>query len=402
MEEEGEAEREEEGEAEGEEEGEAEGRRRRGSGMRGNWVEERREKRAKKKERLMEEGEAHGRRSIRDYNSLNASAIQMFCSMADSDLLDEARELFKPLSGEVTLPQVAVFTIVISTYANNGNIKDAHKVYQQMIASGVTPTAYTYAALVAGFAVDFSNSDSVWYAKKYFLEMLDRGMKPHSQPYMNLMTFIAYQEPEEEGNKFLEQVQAKGLSLDHYHFPYKEVHRTEQMKVIRICNDLIFSNTNDKDVQKYVLRSCDSAWKIFVLSVNMHNALPEDGNVNEDTIQHALTDPSVLIHTLVIESYLKFGKAKGALEAYWGMLAAGFAPTSYIYTVLIKGLTAHPVFLGDAKKCLLAKKPNAGTYTAVIESFATQGDKGSEECKELVEVMISKGFVPNAKAMREV
>ncbi|KAL6184593.1 hypothetical protein ACLB2K_045994 [Fragaria x ananassa] len=313
----------------------------------------------------------------------------MFCTMADSDLMKQESSLSHSL-------------------VSNGNIRDAHKVYQQMIASGVTPTAYTYAALIAGFAVDFSNSDYVRYAKKYFLEMLDRGMKPHSQPYMNLMTFIAYQEPEKEGNKFLEQVQAKGLSLDHYDFPYNEVHRTEQMKVIHICNDLIFSNTIDKDVQKYVLRSCDSAWKIFVLSVSMHNALLEDGNVNEDTIQHALTDPSVLIHTLVIESYLKFGKAKGALEAYWGMLAAGFAPNSYTYTVLIKGLTADPVFLGDAKKCLLemmekGMRPNAGTYTAVIESFAKQGDKGSEEeCKELVEVMISKGFVPNAKAMREV
>ncbi|KAL6184601.1 hypothetical protein ACLB2K_046002 [Fragaria x ananassa] len=295
--------------------------------------------------------------------------------MADSGFLDEARELFKPLSGQVTLPQVAVFTMVISTYVDNRNIKDAHKVYQQMIASGVTPTptptTYTYALLICGFALDHSNLDSVGYAKQYFLKMLDRGMKPHSQPYMNLVTLIAWQEPEGEPNKFLEQVQAKGLSLDHYNFPYKEGHLTNRMQVMRI-------------------------------------ALLMDGNVNEDTIQHSLTEPSVVHHTLVIESFLKFGKAKGALKAYWGMLAAGVAPNSYTYTVLIKGLTTDPLFSGDAKKCLLemmkkGMRPNAATYTAVIESFAKQGDKGSEEeCKELVEVMVSKGFVPNAKAMREV
>ena len=39
----------------------------------------------------------------------------------------------------------------------------------------------------------------------------------------------------------------------------------------------------------------------------------------------------------------------------------------------------------------------------MIESFAKQEDKACEdECKELVEVMISKEFVPNAKAMTEV
>ncbi|KAL6191977.1 hypothetical protein ACLB2K_038365 [Fragaria x ananassa] len=46
---------------------------------------------------------------------------------------------------------------------------------------------------------------------------------------------------------------------------------------------------------------------------------------------------------------------------------------------------------------------NVTTYTAVIESFAKQEDKAcEEECKELVEVMISNEFVPNAKAMTEV
>ncbi|KAL6184603.1 hypothetical protein ACLB2K_046004 [Fragaria x ananassa] len=334
----------------------------------------------------------------------------MFSSMADSGFLDEAKELFKPLSGEVTLPQVAVFTMVISTYARAGMAMDAHKVYQQMIASGVTPTAYTCTALISGFAKDLSILDSVGYAKKYFLEMLDRGMKPHYKPYMDLMNAIACEEPEEEVNKFLEQIKAKGLSLDDYSFPYKEGHLTKQMEAIRMSTGLVDNNTV---VQKYLEKLLASPWKIIELSLSMHCALLEDGNVNEATkvcnsIQHTVTEPSVVLHTLVIESYLKFGKAKGALKAYRGMLAAGVAPNSYTYTILIKGLTADPLFCGDAKKCLLemmekGMRPNAATYTAVIESFAKQGDKGyQEECKEVVEVMISKGFVPNAKAMREV
>ncbi|XP_062028471.1 pentatricopeptide repeat-containing protein At4g26800-like [Rosa rugosa] len=59
------------------------------------------------------------------------------------------------------------------------------------------------------------------------------------------------------------------------------------------------------------------------------------------------------------------------------MLAAGVAPNSYTYTVLIKGLTTDPNFFEDAKKCLLemmdkGKRPNVATYIAVIEAFARQ------------------------------
>ncbi|XP_062028402.1 pentatricopeptide repeat-containing protein At4g38150-like [Rosa rugosa] len=116
----------------------------------------------------------------------------------------------------------------------------------------------------------------------------------------------------------------------------------------------------------------------------------------------------VAIYTSIIKAHLNAGKTKGALEAYRGMLAAGVAPNSYTYTVLIKGLTTDPNFFEDAKKCLLemmdkGKRPNVATYTAVIEAFARQEDKAAEEeGKDLVWVMMSKGFVPNAKAMREV
>ncbi|KAL6179341.1 hypothetical protein ACLB2K_050857 [Fragaria x ananassa] len=216
--------------------------------------------------------------------------------MADSSFLDEAKELFKPLSGEVTLPQVAVFTMVISTYARAGMAMDAHKVYQQMLASGVTPTAYTYTALISGFAIDLSNLDSLGYAKKYFLEKLDRGMKPHYKPYMDLMNAIACEEPEEEANKFLEQIKAKGLTLDDY-------------------------------IQRKPPDKTDGG--------NPHRALQGDKGYEEE--------------------------CKEVLEV---MISKGFVPNA---------------------------------------KAMREGDKGSEEeCKELVGVMISKGFVSNAKAMRDV
>ncbi|XP_061999136.1 pentatricopeptide repeat-containing protein At5g65560-like [Rosa rugosa] len=319
---------------------------------------------------------------VGDYDALNASAIHLFNSMADSGFLDEARELFKPLADQATMPEVAVFTMAIVVYACAGKTMDALKVHQHdMIATGVTPASYTYTVLISRLAQDFSNLDFVGYAKKHFLEMLDRGMKPRSQTYTKVMNAIAYQEPVEEAKGFLEQRKAKGFSTYHNGFRYKDGHLTEAMQVIHMCIDLVHSN--------------------------------EDGNVDEatefyNTIEQKGIEPIVLIHTSVIEAYLKFCKTKGALEAFLAMLAAGVAPNSYTYTVLIEGLAADRNFFGDAKKYLLemmdkGKRPNAATYTAVIEGFARQEGRAAEdEGKEFVEVMMGKGFVPNAKAMREV
>ena len=48
-------------------------------------------------------------------------------------------------------------------------------------------------------------------------------------------------------------------------------------------------------------------------------------------------------------------------------------------------------------------RPNPATYTAVIEGFARLGNEAADqEAKDLVEVMVSKGFVPNSQAMVKV
>ncbi|PRQ21206.1 hypothetical protein RchiOBHm_Chr7g0236631 [Rosa chinensis] len=110
-----------------------------------------------------------------------------------------------------------------------------------MIASGVTPTAYTYTLIICGMAKDFSDSNFVRYAKKYFLEMLDRGLKPQYQPYMYVIDVIAYREPVEEAKKFLEQIKAKGFIpvIDDFQYKQKPPHRS----IADIENMLISSST---------------------------------------------------------------------------------------------------------------------------------------------------------------
>ncbi|XP_061989067.1 uncharacterized protein LOC133707509 isoform X2 [Rosa rugosa] len=159
--------------------------------------------------------------------------------------------------------------MVIMAYAANGKTKDAHKVYQQMIASGVTPTptAYTYTLIISGMAKDFSDSNFVGYAKKYFLEMLDRGMKPQYQPYMYVMDAIAYREPvEEAAKKFLEQIKAKGFIPVIDDFQYKENHLTEALQAMKtfwcglwdVCHGLRLVSDLGYRAVRWNLRFCSS------------------------------------------------------------------------------------------------------------------------------------------------
>ncbi|KAK9930263.1 hypothetical protein M0R45_027306 [Rubus argutus] len=351
---------------------------------------------------------------IRDYNSLNKWAIKVFNFMSNSGIGEEAKELFKPRRESAVLPDVAIFTIVIRAYVCAGKSKAAHKVYQRMIAAGVAPTSCTYSLLITSLGRDSASDVSfVGYAKKYFLEMLEKGMKPSSVSYVAVFNAIACRETVEKGREFLALIKAKGFSPEsNFYYSYTDVELTVVMNAIKMNDDLVNKNT-DKEMQKVLRKYRTAGGRLQKESMEMFAALVEDGRVDQvkEFCKYDFEKglyPQVVVDTCLIKDYLKAGKTKVALEAYLTMLATGGAPNSYTYTVLIKGLTVDPNFCGDAKKCLLdmmdrGMRPNAATYTAVIEGFARQEDKAAEEeGKELVEIMMSKGFVPNAKAMMEV
>ncbi|XP_024169455.1 pentatricopeptide repeat-containing protein At5g65560 [Rosa chinensis] len=153
--------------------------------------------------------------SIGDYDSLNKFAFQFFGILVNFGIPEEAKELFKPRSQLAVLPDAAIFTIVILAYANAGKTKAAHKVYQQMIATGVAPTSCTYTILIMALATD-SSSDAGQgdEAKKCLLEMMDKGMRPNAATYTAVIESFAKQEDEaseEECKEFVEVMVGKGF-----------------------------------------------------------------------------------------------------------------------------------------------------------------------------------------------
>ncbi|KAL6176557.1 hypothetical protein ACLB2K_053190 [Fragaria x ananassa] len=166
----------------------------------------------------------------RDYDNLNKHAIQIFFVLTESGLADKTKELFKPRPELGILTDVAVFTIVIWAYTYANKTGAALKVYHQMIAAGVAPTSCTYTILIISLATHSSSDVSfVGYAKKYFLEMLDKEMKPYGACYMCVFDTIACGESVEKAREFLQQIQA--------------------MKGMQMYDDLI-NKTTDKEMQE--------------------------------------------------------------------------------------------------------------------------------------------------------
>ncbi|KAL6180113.1 hypothetical protein ACLB2K_046781 [Fragaria x ananassa] len=328
---------------------------------------------------------------IRDYESLHQYAAHLFKSIANSGVVDFPAEL-KAFSEAAILSDVSVHTLVIAEYFTEQKTKAALKAFQHMISTGVAPASCSYSLLITALAVDLSDDNFLVNAKKYFMEMLVKGFKPNTGSYMLLLDAISCRESKGKAREFLEEIKAKGF-----------------VPAPNLCQ---FEHT-DEDMQKVFLEWQTNHDLLNKELMKMYTALLEDDNVEQAQEVFRLNTergilPMVVVYTCVIETYFSFGKTKDALEAYQGMLVAGVAPNCYTYTVLIKGLTDDPYFIGDAKKCLLdmmdrGMRPNAATCTAVFLGFAKKEDKAAEEeGKELVKVMIRKGNGPKAREMMQV
>lgn len=80
-----------------------------------------------------------------------------------------------------------------------------------MLASGVMPNAYTYSVLIKGVVAGSGDAAKLGEAKKYVLEMMNKGMRPNAGTYTALFEGFAKEQKVEEGREFLEQMKAKGI-----------------------------------------------------------------------------------------------------------------------------------------------------------------------------------------------
>lgn len=142
---------------------------------------------------------------------LTNHAIKMFDALSKDGLTHEALELFSIIKDKGTMPDVVAHTAVIEAYASaGGHSKDALRTFDRMLASGVSPNAYTYTVLIKGLARDGRLPE----VHKYLLEMIDKGMRPNAATYLAVFEAYVKGDRTDDARALLEEMKGKGFALD--------------------------------------------------------------------------------------------------------------------------------------------------------------------------------------------
>ncbi|KAM0951293.1 putative tetratricopeptide-like helical domain superfamily [Dioscorea sansibarensis] len=142
---------------------------------------------------------------------LTNSAIKMFDALSKDGLTHEALELFSVIKDKGSMPDVVAHTAVIEAYASaGGHSKDAIRTFDRMLASGVSPNAYTYTVLIKGLARDGKLPE----AHKYLLEMMGKGMCPNAGTYVAVFEAYSREQRIEDARSLLEEMRGKGFNPD--------------------------------------------------------------------------------------------------------------------------------------------------------------------------------------------
>nr|XP_019702549.1 pentatricopeptide repeat-containing protein At4g38150 isoform X1 [Elaeis guineensis] len=142
---------------------------------------------------------------------LTNHAIKMFDALSKDGLTHEALELFSVIKDQGTMPDVVAHTAVIEAYANaGGQSKDALRTFDRMLASGVSPNAYTYTVLIKGLARDGRLPE----VRKYLLEMICKGMRPNTATYLAVFEAYVKGDRTDDARALLEEMKGKGFVPD--------------------------------------------------------------------------------------------------------------------------------------------------------------------------------------------
>ncbi|KAL2325674.1 hypothetical protein Fmac_024732 [Flemingia macrophylla] len=175
--------------------------------------------------------------NMRSGDGLFNHAVKMFDALSKEGLTHEALELFRQIKDEGRMPDVVAHTAVLEAYAAAAQPKEALRVYMRMLASGVSPNAYTYSLLVKVLA---SHGKFVKDASKYLLEMIDKGMRPNAETYTSVFVGLVREERLPVAARLLQQIKDRGFVPDQK--AVREALTTTRGPVFRNLINLLFGN----------------------------------------------------------------------------------------------------------------------------------------------------------------
>ncbi|XP_010553310.1 PREDICTED: pentatricopeptide repeat-containing protein At4g38150 [Tarenaya hassleriana] len=143
-------------------------------------------------------------------------------------------------------------------------------------------------------------------------------------------------------------------------------------------------------------------------AVSMLDGLCKDSLVHEamklfGLIREKGTLPEVVIYTAVVEAFCKAHNFEEAKRIFRKMQNNGVNPNAFSYTVMIQGLYKCNKVDDAVGFCVEmleeGHSPNVATFVGLVEMLSRE--KGVEEAEATVDILKQKGFVVNAKAVKD-
>ncbi|KAL6129139.1 hypothetical protein ACLB2K_072492 [Fragaria x ananassa] len=284
--------------------------------------------------------------------AMSRNTIKMVEGLLRDGFVSVGLEIAAEVEETNEVPRVVTDTAVMEYYINatGDRIKDALRVFKHMSASGVEPNSYTYGIIIKALAAaDLKkNPNFVGYAKKYFVEMLDRGVQPNEETYEAVLDGIDGEnkgEAEEERRVFVGKVKAKGFMLllqkeaEEMANPSPLMCEMDMLKehVMNLFEDVIRA-FEDKNERKRVrqMAEAEDYDSLSSTAFTFYEALVSRGLNEEAKLFKPLLETAILPDEAVFLIVILLSQTTSdALKVYEHMLAYGITPSSCTYSVLI-------------------------------------------------------------------
>ncbi|KAF9974417.1 hypothetical protein BGZ73_002185 [Actinomortierella ambigua] len=347
------------------------------------------------------------------------TAIHRFGLAERFDYMDILLERMKRQGIE---PTISHYSALIDVYSKSGNLREAQKAYQEILAAGLTPTAATFGPMLeaVGRMGDFEMT-------RQLAEQMNASGVPSNAYTLNAMLQATATDPEWSLEVFEQMTRDGGIdpSVANYNMLLRafrlhgdldgafRVFRWWQSRDVRVRpNERTFSTLLSLFADRGEVEGGEALWdemvhdhgvqpNVYAYASMIHlYCTAEDmtaaHGVYREMIQVGIK-PNLVIFGTLLNAYARYGDLTQMLSIYDVMRSEGLKPNSFVYTNLLLGLVQD----GDltAARRLYANMEEDGfgqnvlAQTIMMRGYLQQGKR--EEALKLYHHMVRSGQVPN-------
>ncbi|KAF9161182.1 hypothetical protein DFQ26_004787 [Actinomortierella ambigua] len=347
------------------------------------------------------------------------TAIHRFGLAGRSDYMDILVERMKHQGIE---PTIAIYSALIDVYAKSGNLREAQKAYQEILAAGLTPTAATFGPMLeaVGRMGDYEMT-------KQLAEQMNASGVASNAYTLNALLQATVTDPEWSLEVFEQMTRQEGIepSVANYNMLLRtfrlhgdldgafRVYRWWRTRDGHLRpNEKTFSTLLSLFADRGEVEGGEALWdemvhvlgvqpNVYVYASMIHlYCTAEDmmaaHGVYREMIQIGIK-PNLVIFGTLLNAYARYGDLTQMLSIYDVMRSEGLKPNSFVYTNLLLGLVQD----GDltAARRLYANMEEDGfgqnvlAQTIMMRGYLQQGKR--DEAFKLYHHMVRSGQVPN-------